>query len=178
MRIISGELKGRRIAPPPNKWPTRPTTDFAKEGLYNILENRLDLSEARVLDLFGGAGNHSFECISRGSREVTYVDKHPPCCRFVEETARTWNVADRLKVRNMDVLAFIRTVQEPYDFIFAGPPYQMTIIDKLPGMILDAGLLRSGGWLVLEHDPTHRFQGQPRFVEERSYGKTRFSFFQ
>jgi 16S rRNA (guanine966-N2)-methyltransferase len=178
MRIISGKLKGRRIKPPANTWPTRPTTDFAKEGLYNILQHRMDFTDLRVLDLFGGAGNHSFEWVSRGAGSVTYVDRHPPCCRFVEETARAWEVQDVLTVRNMDVLAFIRLRQEPYDFIFAGPPYAMPQIEALPDLILGAGLLAEEGLLVLEHDPSHRFQQHPRFLELRTYGKTHFSFFQ
>lgn len=178
MRIISGRLKGRRISPPPNKWPTRPTTDFAKEGLYNILTHRLDFSGLRVLDLFGGAGNHSFECISRGAEDVTYVDMHPPCCRFVEETATAWGVRDQLTVRNMDVLAFLRLRHLPYDYIFAGPPYALPQIDLLPDMILSAGLLAEEGLLVMEHDPSHRFQEHPRFSELRTYGKTHFSFFE
>lgn len=178
MRIISGELKGRRIQPPANKWPTRPTTDFAKEGLYNILQNRLNFEELRVLDLFGGTGNHTFECLSRGSRDVTYVDKHPPCCHFVEETAKKWLVNERLLVRNMDVVSFLKLAQKPYDYVFAGPPYALALIDSLPDMILNAGLLNESGLLVLEHDPSHRFDQHPRLLEIRNYGKTIFSFFQ
>lgn len=178
MRIISGSLKGRRIQPPANKWPTRPTTDFAKEGLYNILQHRFALDGIRVLDLFGGAGNHSFECLSRGAAEVTYVDQHPPCCRFVEQTARQWKVEDRLVVRCMDVHAFLRMPHAPWDFIFCGPPYALPQIETLPDLILYAGLLAEEGFLVLEHDPSHQFGHHPRFVELRTYGKTHFSFFQ
>ncbi len=178
MRIISGRLKGRRIQPPANKWPTRPTTDFAKEGLYNILQNRLEFDGLRVLDLFGGAGNHTFECISRGSTDVTYVDKHSPCCRFVTETATAWQVGDSLLVRNMDVLSFLRLAQQPYDYIFAGPPYQFPMIDNLPDLVLKSGLLAASGVLVMEHDPSHRFDKHPRLLESRNYGKTIFSFFE
>ena len=178
MRVISGKLKGRRIKPPANTWPTRPTTDFAKEGLYNILQNRIDFDGLRMLDLFGGAGNHTFECISRGATDVTYVDKHPPCCRFVRETAEAGGVSSNLNILNMDVLTFINRDHPPYDYIFVGPPYAMTMIDQLPELILSRGLLNEDGLLVLEHDPTHRFNEQARFAEQRSYGQTQFSFFQ
>lgn len=178
MRIISGALKGRRINPPANKWPTRPTTDFAKEGLFNILQNRLDFEEVRMLDLFGGAGNHSLEFISRGCRDVTYVDRHSPCCRFVEATAQSWGVGDSLKVLNMDVLLFIRGARDRWDYIFAGPPYAFPSIDILPNLILEGGLLQEDGLLVLEHDPSHQFDGHARCTEVRTYGKTHFSFFQ
>ena len=85
MRIIGGEFKGRKFIPPAKNWPTRPTTDFAKEGLFNILQNRLDFSETKFLDLFGGTGNHSYEFISRGCTDVTYVDKFPGCVAFVKK---------------------------------------------------------------------------------------------
>lgn len=177
MRIISGQLKGRRIKPPANNWPTRPTTDFAKEALYNILQHRIDFEEMRMLDLFGGAGNHSLECISRGCQDVTYVDLHPPCCRFVEQTVREWGIETSIQVRNMDVFAFLALPCSPFTFIFAGPPYALPQIDQLPEMILTRGLLAEDGDLVIEHDPTHDFTKHPRFVEVRQYGQTHFSFF-
>ena len=178
MRIISGSLRGRRIRPPKNTWPTRPTTDFAKEALFNILQNRLDFTEIRMLDLFGGAGNHSLECISRGCPSVTYVDRHPPCGRFVQETAQSWGIDDQIRILTMDVLQYLTLPGEPaFSYVFAGPPYAMTEIDQLPDMIFAAGRVDADGLLVLEHDPTHDFQNHPRFAEVRRYGQTHFAFF-
>lgn len=177
MRIISGELKGRRIKPPANHWPTRPTTDFAKEALYNILQHRMDFSGIRALDLFGGAGNHSLEWISRGCSDVTYVDLHGPCCRFVQDLADTWKINEAIKVWRMDVFAFLSRAGEPYDLIFAGPPYALSRIDELPDLILGGGFLAEEGCLVIEHDPTHDFTNHPAFSEVRNYGQTHFSFF-
>ncbi len=178
MRIISGELKGRRIKPPANKWPTRPTTDFAKEALYNILQHRVDFEGLKMLDLFGGAGNHSLECISRGCTDVTYVDLHRPCCKFVEETSVDWKIDHAITIRNMDVFAFLAMPPARFDYIFAGPPYALSQIDQLPDIILSRGFLAEGGFLVLEHDPSHDFTAHPRLTELRKYGQTYFSFFE
>ena len=179
MRIVGGQFKGRRFYPPAKNWPTRPTTDFAKEGLFNILTNRIDFSATRMLVLFGGTGNHSYEFISRGCRDATYVDKFPACVQFVRKIAAELEIADRIHILRADVFKFIdRPTDRPYDYIFAGPPYGLPRIDELPDLILKAGLLREGGLLVLEHNPHHHFRDHPRFAEERHYGKTIFTFFQ
>ncbi|MEM1318905.1 MAG: RsmD family RNA methyltransferase [Bacteroidota bacterium] len=177
MRIIGGEFKGRRFYPPANNWPTRPTTDYAKEGLFNILNNRLDFESLKVLDLFGGTGNHSYEFISRGCKDVTYVDKFGGCIAFVNKTAEALNIKDRLRIVRADVFKFIARTGEQYDYIFAGPPYALPTIDSIPDIILDRQLLRPGGMLVLEHNPNHSFKQHPQLLEERHYGKTIFSFF-
>ena len=177
MRIISGKFKSRRFYPPADKWPTRPTTDFAKEGLFNILQNRIDFEETKMLDLFGGTGNHSYEFISRGCKQVTYVDKFNGCVRFVKKTAKELKIEDQIRIYKMDVFKFISTTSEKYDYIFAGPPYPLPTIDTIPDCIFENNLLKSGGLLVLEHNPNHEFGKHPYFAEERRYGKTIFSFF-
>ena len=177
MRIIGGFLKGRRFYPPADNWPTRPTTDYAKEGLFNILNNRIDFSEIKVLDLFGGTGNHSFELISRGCTDITYVDKFPPCVQFVTKTAREWKIEDAIHIHKSDVFKFIEWTTEKYDFIFAGPPYGLPNLETIPDLIFKNELLKEEGLFILEHNPHHAFPKHPHFEEARHYGKTIFSFF-
>ncbi|MEM1215207.1 MAG: RsmD family RNA methyltransferase [Bacteroidota bacterium] len=177
MRIIGGKFKGRRFNPPAKNWPTRPTTDYAKEGLFNILQNSLDFSSLRVLDLFGGTGNHSYEFISRGCEDVTYVDKFGGCVAFVKKTARELDIEQQLKIVRADVFKFIATSSTSYDYIFAGPPYPLTNIPEIPDRIIAKGMIAKGGWLVLEHNPRHNFREHPHLVQVRNYGTTIFSFF-
>ncbi|PHI19226.1 hypothetical protein CEQ90_14285 [Lewinellaceae bacterium SD302] len=178
MRIIGGKFKGRRFTPPADKWPTRPTTDYAKEGLFNILENRLDIASLRVLDIFGGTGSHDYEFISRGCQDVTYVDKHPPAVAFVKRTAAKLDIEDQLRIVRSDVFRFLkRPPAQPYDYIFAGPPYPLPNIPEIPDIIFDQKFLAPGGLFVLEHNPHHKFDKDPRCFEVRKYGKTIFSFF-
>lgn len=178
MRIISGKFKGRRFSPPADNWPTRPTTDFAKEGLFNILNNNIDFEETKVLDLFGGTGNHSYEFVSRGCVDVTYVDKFPGCLAFARKMAAELKVEDNIKIVQMDVFKYIEFCKEKYDYIFAGPPYGMPALDTIPDKIFEHNLLAPKGWFVLEHNPNHSFDKHPNFMEMRMYGKTYFSFFE
>ena len=177
MRIISGEFKGRRFYPPADKWPTRPTTDFAKEGLFNVLQNRLELDEIKVLDLFGGTGSHSFEFISRGCTDVTYVDQHGPCVTFVHKMVKELNIEHSLRIVKDDVKKFIKMNHRKYDYIFAGPPYPLPWLDEIPNLIFEAKLLEDDGLFVLEHNPNHNFTKHPNFAEAKNYGTTIFSFF-
>ena len=170
MRIIGGKFKGRRFNPPAKNWPTRPTTDFAKEGLFNILTNRIEFSEVKMLDLFGGTGNHCYEFISRGCEDATYVDKFGGCVAFVKKTAELLKIENELKIVKSDVFKFINTTIEKYDFIFAGPPYPLKTLDTIPDRIFDKNLLTEQGILVLEHNPNHDFQNHPNFEESRNYG--------
>ena len=178
MRIISGRFGGRRFVPPAKNWPTRPTTDISKEGLFNILNNRVDFGEMVMLDLFGGTGNHCYECLSRGCTDATYVDKHPPAIRFVGEMARKLGVEDELQIVRSDVFKFMASARRQYSYCFAGPPYPLPTLDTIPDKFFEADLLADGGLFVLEHNPNHDFTEHPRFADLRTYGKTYFSFFE
>ncbi len=177
MRIIGGEFRGYRFNPPAKNWPTRPTTDISKEALYNILENQLDFDDVKFLDLFGGTGNHCYECISRGCRDATYVDKFPGCVNFVKSMAEKLNIEAFIQIYKMNVFAYIKNCEEQYDYIFAGPPYPLKTIDKIPDLILEADMLRQNGLLVLEHNPNVDLSKHPNLKDQRKYGQTIFSFF-
>ncbi len=177
MRIIGGTLGGRKFYPPAKGWPTRPTTDVAKEALYNILHGRIDFSEVRFLDLFGGTGSHSFEMISRGCTDVTYVDSFRPCCEFVRKTAIELKIESYLRIFTMDVFQFCLKQPGAYDYIFAGPPYGLKDLETIPNVIMERNMLAEHGILVLEHNPNHDFTQATYFLEMRKYGETHFSFF-
>jgi 16S rRNA (guanine(966)-N(2))-methyltransferase RsmD len=156
---------------------TRPTTDIAKEGLFNILENNLDLSALRTLDLFGGTGSISYELASRGVRDLTVVEKDPAMFAFIQKTAKELGLEDIYKVVRMDVFKFIAQCTETFGLIFAGPPYALDTIDELPKLIVSRGLLNENGWFILEHTPRNNYEGYPLYVTHRSYGTTIFSIF-
>ena len=177
MRIIAGKFKGRRFYPPADNWPTRPTTDFAKEGLFNILNKTFDFEEIKVFDLFGGPGHHTYEFLSRGCLDVTYVDKHAPAVKFVRETAKKLEIEDNLRIIQGDVFKFVAAAYEQFDYIFAGPPYGLAGLDSIPDKVFGKKLLRGDGWFVLEHNPNHNFKAHPNFYQVRNYGKTIFSIF-
>ena len=179
MRIISGKFRGHRFHPPADRWPTRPTTDISKEGLFNMLQNRIDFEQVKMLDLFGGTGNHCFEFVSRGCMDVTYVDKHRPAHTFVKKQIAHWNIESEMNTYLMDVKHFIkRNVATDFDYIFAGPPYPLPWLDKIPQLIFDSKLLANDGLFVMEHNPDHNFEQFPQFVESRNYGQTIFAFFE
>lgn len=176
MRIIGGEHGGRKFNPP-NKMPyTRPTTDIAKEGLFNVLQNNLDFEEIRTLDLFGGTGSISYELASRGVEDLTIVEKDAAMYEFIKKTAATLRI-ENLQVIKMDVFKFINICIEQFDFIFAGPPYALTTIDDLPKNIFQKQLLNKDGWFVLEHTPRNSYKSFPFYKTERNYGTTIFSTF-
>jgi len=177
MRIVGGTLKGRRFSPPAKNWPTRPTTDFAKEALFNILINRIDFSETKVLDLFGGSGNHCYEAVSRGSMDVTYVDKHYSCIKYVHKIAEELDIKEHIKIIKNDVFRFIKNESTSYDYIFCDPPYGLEKLRDIPDLIFKKNLLVQSGILVMEHDQQNDFKDHPNYTEERKYGGTIFSFF-
>lgn len=174
MRIISGTHKGRRFFPPKNN-PARPTTDIAKEGLFNILQNQWDFDEVAFLDLFGGTGSISFEMGSRGCTDITTVERHAPNIRFIQETATALGLP--IRAVKDDVFRFIGNCPDRFDIIFAGPPYPLPSIPELPELVFRYGLLKPDGWFILEHNPAHNFSEHPRLLMVRTYGTTHFSIF-
>ena len=177
MRIVGGKFRGRRFHPPADQWPTRPTTDFAKEGLFNILLNRIDFERTKMLDLFGGTGNHTYEAISLGCCEVTYVEKHFPCIKFVKETCSILGIEDHVQITRSDVAKYLSRSTETFDYIFAGPPYGLPWLDDIPNMVFNGSWLSQEGLFVLEHNQQHDFSRHINFTELRKYGGTHFSFF-
>ncbi|HWJ89636.1 MAG TPA: RsmD family RNA methyltransferase [Flavisolibacter sp.] len=176
MRIISGALGGRRINPPAKMPYTRPTTDIAKEGLFNILQNQLDFETLKSLDLFGGTGSISYELASRGVPDLTIVEKDAQMFSFIKKTAEDLKL-ENFKVIKSEVFRFIDHCTEKFDFIFAGPPYALETIDELPQKIFQKGLLNPAGLFVLEHTPRNGYETFPFFRSARNYGTTVFSFF-
>jgi len=176
MRIIGGQFAGLRLQPPKNL-PVRPTTDLAKESLFNILQNRLDFDELVCLDLFAGTGNISFELASRGAKFVQAIDIHFKCLAYIQEITKKWNI-DTIKTQKADVLKFIGSDTSTYDLIFADPPYDLPQLPQLANMILSNKLLSSDGILVIEHPSTRKMEESVHFVETRKYGNSSFSFYQ
>lgn len=176
MRIIGGTHGGRKISPPAQMPHTRPTTDIAKEGLFNIIENNLEIASLKTLDLFGGTGCISFELASRGATDQTIVEKDPNMYAFIKKTAGMLGF-DHIRLQKSDVFKYILQCHETFDFIFAGPPYALTNIDDLPRLIFEKKLLNKGGWFVLEHTPRNDYKNFPHYRTERNYGTTIFSIF-
>lgn len=176
MRIISGIHGGRKIVPPSKMPYTRPTTDIAKEGLFNILENNLDIPSLKTLDIFGGTGSISYELASRGAPDLTIVEKDPAMYEFIKKNAATLSI-ENFKVIKMDVFRFLQQCADTFDFIFAGPPYALTTIDDLPKIIFDKKLLKEKGWFILEHTPANNYKSFSHFKTQRNYGTTVFSIF-
>lgn len=174
MRIIAGELRGRRLHPPTNL-PVRPTTDLARESLFNILRNKVDFEEISVLDLFTGTGSISFEFISRGVKQVMAVDGDQRCVEFIKQTAKEFEI-DNLFAMRSDAFIFLGRSQMSFDVVFADPPYDLKQFDIIPDLVLKS-FVKPGGLFVLEHAKEHSFKEHPLFVEQRNYGKVNFTFF-
>jgi len=176
MRIISGIYGGRRLSPPKNIT-ARPTTDFAKESLFNLLNNRLDFEGIDVLDLFAGTGGIGIECVSRGAREVTAVEIAHVQQNWIISCCRQLGIKNLSVIRG-DVFKFLSSCRTKYDLIFADPPYALEELPTLPDVILERGILKEEGWLVIEHGKDTDFTSHPNHVETRTYGSVHFSFFQ
>lgn len=175
MRIISGKYKSRRIQVPAGL-KARPTTDFAKEGLFNVLHNRIDWEETVALDLFSGTGSIALELVSRGCPRVVSVEQNNLHWRFISKAKETLGAAELLPLR-ADVFTFLSACREQFDFIFADPPYDMPATDTLPGIIFEKNLLKPEGVFILEHGKKYDFSSFPHFSELRHYGNVHFSFF-
>ena len=177
MRIISGKYGGRRIHPPSNMPHTRPTTDVAKEGLFNILQTRVQLEGASTLDLFGGTGCISYELASRGATHLTIVEKDNQMLEFIKTNIEQLKIENAQMVR-MDVFQYLNSCTQQYDIIFAGPPYALTTIDDLPRIIVERKLISPEGYFILEHTPRNNYENFAGFSFQRNYGATVFSFFE
>ena len=175
MRIVSGKYRGRAINPPKNLR-ARPTTDFAKENLFNVLGNLVDFEECDVLDLFAGTGSISYEFASRGVHSVTSVEINPVHYNFIKKTAADLGI-DNLFAVKANVFLYLKSCAKQFDLIFADPPYDIAGSDTIPGTVFGRRLLRPGGWLILEHSKNLDVSGFEHFVERRSYGSVRFSIF-
>lgn len=175
MRIISGKWKGKRIEAPGNL-PVRPTTDMAKEGLFNYLQTRLEWEGLEALDLFAGTGNISYELLSRGAALVVVVDKHPSCTKFISNTLRQLGVTQS-RVYTTDARVAVERSKDQFDFIFADPPYDLAIHHELSTLIMKSSLLRPGGIYAIEHPSEVNLTTIEGYVETRHYGRVHFSFF-
>ena len=175
MRIVGGTYRGRKIEVS-RGFDSRPTTDFAREALFNILANHFDFEEIRVLDLFSGTGSISFEFASRGCREIDLVDSNIRSVRFISKVADDLGMQGIHTVR-MDVFRFIPVCKKQYQVIFADPPYELKNLQEIPNLVLQHQILMPGGWFVLEHGKSHSFRSHPRCFDARSYGSVWFSFF-
>ncbi|MCU0328074.1 MAG: RsmD family RNA methyltransferase [Chitinophagales bacterium] len=175
MRIIAGKFKGY-ILNQPYLSPTRPTTNFAKEALFSIVDNYFNFENIKFLDLFSGTGSVTIEFASRGCLDITSVELFSPAVTFIKQTVEKLEITGH-KIFQMDVWQYIQASQEKYDVIFAGPPYKMPNLDKLPDFVIAQGLILDQGWFILEHNQLYDFTKHPNFWQLRKYGGTHFSFF-
>ena len=175
MRIIGGKYRGRRIEPPPG-FKARPTTDFARESLFNILNNRVDFESIKVLDLFAGTGSISYEFESRGVPEIHLVEKDLKHISGIRRIIREIGFTS-IKAIHIDVKAYLKTCSAKYDIVFADPPYDISWLRDIPDLVLSAGVLAEDGFFILEHPRDMSFTSHPCFFEHRNYGGVNFSFF-
>ncbi len=175
MRIITGQYKGRHFDIP-RTFKARPTTDFAKENIFNVLQGYIDFEGAEALDLFAGTGSISLELTSRGCAKVISVEADRDHAHFIRECFKKLGEERDILIKG-DVFRFLKTCKQKYDFIFADPPYVLKELPQIPDLILEGGLLKEEGILVFEHGKNYDFSSHPRFLEHRSYGSVNFSLF-
>ncbi len=175
MRIIAGNLRGRRLNPPANL-PVRPTTDMARESLFNILNNYVDFEDCTVLDLFAGTGAVSLEFVSWGVKQVTSIDINNSCTDFIKSSAHQFGV-DNVHVVRADVFDLLKRANKRFDIVFADPPYALQDLPLLPDRVFESGVVDDDGIFILEHPREYDFQNHPHFWQHRKYGKVNFSFF-
>ncbi len=176
MRIVSGKLKGRRIHAP-DKLPTRPTTDMAKEALFNILNNQYYFDELAVLDLFSGIGSISLEFASRGTTDITSVDNFYGCVSFLDKTAKNFKID--LNIVKSDAFKFLKANTRQYDIIFSDPPYalEQDKFEEIYNLVFEKQLLKESGLLIIEHSKKTDLSHLENFVKTKKYGSNLFSFF-
>lgn len=175
MRIITGQYKGRHFDIP-RTFKARPTTDFAKENIFNVLQGYIDFEDATALDLFAGTGSISLELVSRGCKQVVSVEADRDHANFIRQCFKKLNEDRDILVRG-DVFRFLKSCHQKFDFIFADPPYALEDLAKIPDLVLNGELLNEDGIFVFEHGKNHEFSTHPRFLEHRSYGSVNFSLF-
>ena len=175
MRIISGKYRGKVIRPPKN-FRARPTTDFAKEGLFNILINSFDFTELKVLDLFSGTGSIGLEFASRETDFVEMVEKNHMHYDFINKTIQNMQI-NNARVIKTDAFTYIDHIKQSFDIIFADPPYDMEKAETLPEIILSSEILKPGGWFIFEHSKNLEYSNHPDCFDQRAYGSVHFSFF-
>jgi 16S rRNA (guanine966-N2)-methyltransferase len=175
LRIVSGKYRGRTILPPKNLR-ARPTTDFAKEALFNILANRFDFEETDVLDLFSGTGSIGYEFASRGARSVEMVESNHTHHEFIRRTVQELKM-DNVRAIKSDAFIYIERMSRQYDIIFADPPYELENIADIPGKIVASRLMKTETLVILEHGGNLDFSNEPFFFDHRKYGSVNFSFF-
>ena len=176
MRIVGGKYKGR-IFKPNKKFSLRPTTDQAKEALFNILENRFDFSDKVILDLFSGTGSIAYEFLSRGCKQALLIEKNFNHVRFIDGVLESLKVANARVVKT-DVFKFLYHSPEKFDIIFADPPFDLPYLAEIPEAVFNSNILKENGLFILEHPKEYSFSRHPYFVELRKYGKVNFSFFE
>ncbi len=176
MRIVGGKYKGR-LFHPGKRFSARPTTDIAKEGLFNILENRYDFPNKKVLDLFSGTGSMGYEFISRGCEQATFVENNFIHYKFILEVLQTLQI-ENARVFKADVFKFLKKSADQFNIIFADPPYDMKDFEIVPDAVLKTNLLANEGVFIIEHPKEYNFSLHPNFKEIRNYGKVNFSFFE
>jgi len=162
---------------PPKNFKARPTTDFAKESLFNILNNNFDFSEVKALDLFSGTGSISYELASRGCPEIICIELNFNHLSFIKKTIQELHFT-QIKAFRADTFKFLKTCNTSFDFIFADPPYDLNNIEIIPDIIFERNLLNTNGWLIIEHGAKTSFVNHPRFKEHRNYGSVNFSIFE
>lgn len=175
MRIITGQYKGRHFDVP-RTFKARPTTDFAKENIFNVMNGYIDFDEACALDLFAGTGSISLELLSRGCKQVVSVELDRDHYNFIRQCLQKLQ-ADNCALIKGDVFRFLKSCKQQFDFIFADPPYALPNLETLPDIVLGNNLIKEDGVFVLEHGKQNDFSAHPRFVEHRSYGSVNFSIF-
>ena len=176
MRIVSGFLKGRRFSPP-SSFKARPTTDQARESLFNILNNLIDFEEQVVLDLFSGTGAMSYEFASRGCKSVTAIEKNYAHYKFIKSTTQELGLNKTIKIKKVDAFKLLSKIPESYTLIFADPPFNLPQIAHIPEMVMHSDHLTNEGLFILEHGPDQNFESDQYFWQVRHYGKVNFSFF-
>jgi len=176
MRIIGGTLKGRLIRLP-SHYSARPTTDLAREALFNILDNEYEFEGLKILDLFAGTGAISYEFASRGASKIYCVDISRENAKFIKREAARLGLS-AITVVHHNVFDFLKICKESFDLVFADPPYELAGIESLPDKVLGADILYEGHYFILEHGKEHSFKEHPKFVKEHIYGRVHFSFFE